>query len=261
METLGEDLLLLAIKPDGRLGSTSLQYALAGSELVRLASRRRVDVVKDRIVVLDPRPTGDPNLDVALSGIAAKSRPPGAKAWVGAPRRGIIKIYQEQAEARGVVRADRRPGFLGLGTVTRWAVADVGRLADVRSRLDTIAYSAGPVDSAQAALGGLVYAAGLHKVLYPGRAGKAAQDRLKTVARKKGDTAPIRSAVEGAIRASTDSAVHAATDAATAAAIQASVDAATAAAIQASVDAAVSASIDASASHSGHSSGGGAGHH
>jgi hypothetical protein len=276
METLGEDILLLAIKPDGKLGTESLQYALAGSELVRLAVRRRVDVVKDRIIVLDDTPTGDPNLDVALSGIAAKYRPPRAKSWVRYPRRRIVETYQDQLEARGVVRADRRPGFLGLGTVTRWTVMDTERLAEVRSRLDTIADSTGPVDSAQAALGGLVYAVGLHSVLYPGRAGKTAQNRLKAVAKKRDNTAPVRSAVEGAIRASTDSAVSAvsavsastdaAISAASAAAVQASIDAATAAAIaaavSASVDAAVGAAVDASAGHggdSGHS--GGAGHH
>lgn len=289
MEALGEDILLLAIKPDGRVGSTTLRYALAGSELVRLAARRRVDVVKDRIIVLDPRPTGDPELDLALGSIVAKSRPPRAKAWVQAVRRGIVEAYQGRLEVRGIIRADRRRGFLGLGTITRWSVVDTARVADVRYRLDTIAYGAGPVDSAQAALAGLVYAVGLHKVLYPGRDGKAAQERLKAVAKRKENTAPVRSAVDGTIRASTDStnsavlaagnaatdaatyaaiqaSTAAATDAATNAAIDASIRAATDAAIAASIDAAVSASIDAAVSASvdasaAHHSGGSAGHH
>lgn len=260
METLGEDILLLAIKPDGKLGSASLRYALAGSELVRLAVRRRVDVVKGRIIVVDPTSTGDPNLDLALNSIAAKARPPAAKAWVGAPRRRIVGTYQDQLEARGVLRADRRPGFLGLGTVTRWAVADMGRLAEVRSRLDAVACSAGPVDSAQAALGGLVYAAGLPKVLYPGRTGKAAQDRLKAVAKKRGDADRMRSAVEGSLGASSDSAVAAAVDASVRAAADAAIAASIDAAVSASIDAAISASVDA-ASHSGHGDGGGASHH
>jgi hypothetical protein len=43
METLGEDLLLLAVRPDGKLGaSTKLRFGLSGSELVRLAAARRV---------------------------------------------------------------------------------------------------------------------------------------------------------------------------------------------------------------------------
>ncbi|GAA2000950.1 GOLPH3/VPS74 family protein [Catenulispora subtropica] len=285
MDTLGEDILLLAIKPDGRFVSTDLGYALAGSELVRLAVRRRVDVVKDRIHVLDPTPTGDPNLDAALGSIVGKPRPPGAKSWVGSPRRRIVEAYRAQMEAAGVIHADRSRGFLGLVTITRWTVLDVARQAEVRARLDAIAFSGGPVDSAQAALGGLVYAVGLHTVLYPGRPGKPMRERLKAVAKKR-TTAPVRSAIDGAIRASTDSAVSAAgdaaiqasVDAATAAAIDASVQAATDAAIaasidaavnasidaavSASIDAAVSASVDAATSHShSHDGGGGGGHH
>jgi hypothetical protein len=43
METLGEDLLLLAVRPDGKLGaSAKLRFGLSGSELVRLAAARRV---------------------------------------------------------------------------------------------------------------------------------------------------------------------------------------------------------------------------
>jgi hypothetical protein len=45
METLGEDLLLLAVRPNGKLGATAkLRFGLSGSELVRLVAARRVDV-------------------------------------------------------------------------------------------------------------------------------------------------------------------------------------------------------------------------
>ena len=44
METLDEDLLLLAVRPNGKLGATAkLRFGLSGSELVRLAAARRVD--------------------------------------------------------------------------------------------------------------------------------------------------------------------------------------------------------------------------
>ena len=67
METLGEDLLLLAVRPSGKLGATAkLRFGLSGSKLVRLAAGRRVDIVRGRIVVLDAAPTGDDLLDAAL---------------------------------------------------------------------------------------------------------------------------------------------------------------------------------------------------
>ena len=44
METLAEDLLLLAVRPNGKLGAApKLRFGLSGSELVRLAAARRVD--------------------------------------------------------------------------------------------------------------------------------------------------------------------------------------------------------------------------
>jgi hypothetical protein len=61
VQTLGEDLVLLSINPrSGRLGNaTQLRFGLMGSELVRLAASRRVDITDGRIVVLDGGPTGD----------------------------------------------------------------------------------------------------------------------------------------------------------------------------------------------------------
>jgi hypothetical protein len=39
METLAEDLLLLAVRPNGKLGAApKLRFGLSGSELVRLAA-------------------------------------------------------------------------------------------------------------------------------------------------------------------------------------------------------------------------------
>lgn len=66
METLGDDLVLLAIVPNGVIGAAAkLQYGLSGSELVRFAALRRAGVERGRIVVLNQAPTGDVLLDEA----------------------------------------------------------------------------------------------------------------------------------------------------------------------------------------------------
>ena len=252
MESLGEDIVLLAVKPDGHLGAwDKLRFALAGSELVRLAAARRVEVVDKRIVLADAGPVEDPFLAAALADIRRSKRPPRAVDWVTRHgRQRLVDEYLARLTEAGVIRAERRK-VLGLFTATRWYVVDIGRQGNVRSRLDEIARGSGPVDSAQAALGGLVHAVQLDAVLYPGRDGKAARQRLKAIARRDAT----------AIRASTDAAIRAATQAATDAAIQASTDAAIQASVQASIDAAVSASVTAThdAGHSGH--GGAAGGH
>jgi hypothetical protein len=275
MQSLGEDIVLLAVKPDGHLSAwDKLRFALAGSELVRLAAARRVEVVDKRIVVLDSGPVEDPFLDAALADIGRSKRPPRATDWVTRHgRQRLVDEYLAHLTETGVIRAERRK-VLGLFTATRWYVVDISRQASVRSRLDEIARGSGPVDSAQAAFGGLVHAVQLDLALYPGRDGKPARQRLKEVARRDATASAVRSAAmdaathaatDSAIQASTDAAIRAATDAATRAAtdaaIQASIQASTDAAIQASIDAAVSASVTAThdAGHSGH--GGAAGGH
>jgi hypothetical protein len=249
MRTLGEDIVLLAIQQDGKLAAhAKLRYAVAGSELVRLAAARRVDVVKGRIVVLDASPTGDPLLDAALASMARSRRAPHAKSWVSNSRISP-EAYLEGLARGGVVRKELHKA-LKLFPTTRWSVVDLARYSAARSRLDAVALSQDPVDSAQAALGGLVHAVELDQQLYPGKEGHAARDRLKRIARRD----PSVRSVEAAVRNASHDAGDAASDAATHAAVRASVDAA----VHASIDAAHHAASD--AGHHG-GGGGGGGHH
>lgn len=129
MDELADDLLLLAARADGRLAiGTNLRFGLAGSELVRLAAARRVDVLRGRIEIIDSRPTGDPLLDDALASMTSGSRRPTAKAWVARDRRGLVGRYLARAEAAGIIRAERRKA-LGFIPVTQWTVVDAGRRA------------------------------------------------------------------------------------------------------------------------------------
>ena len=76
MRTLGDDIVLLALRPDGRLAAAAkLRFALSGAELVGLAEAGRVGVDSDRIVVLDSAPTGDPLLDAALEDLVGRRHP------------------------------------------------------------------------------------------------------------------------------------------------------------------------------------------
>jgi hypothetical protein len=264
METLGEDLLLLAIRPNGTLGvAAKLRFGLSGSELVRLAAARRVDIARGRIVVLDAAPTGDALLDAALQSMQGGLRPPTAKAWVARSRPGLVQRYLDRLAAAGVVRAERRK-VLGVLPVTRWTVADTARLAQVRAGLDAIASGSGGLDSAQAALAGLAGATGLAQLIYPGFAGAAARKNLKQAGNHRRPADGI-GATDAAMQAATSAAVDASVQAATSAAVDASVQAATDAAVAASIDAAtqaaVSAATDAAHHAAGHHGGAAGGHH
>ena len=271
MDTLGEDLVLLAIEPDrGTIAARNrLPYGLRGSELVRLAASGRVGITGDRIVVLDGQPTGDEQLDAALAGLAGARRPPRPKAWVGHPGSHIVDAYLARLAAGGAIREDRRT-ILGFIPALRWQIADTARAADARARLDAIARAAGPVDTAQAAFAGLASASGLGPVLYPGMACRHLRKRLEQIA--KGElTRPATQAGQAALtatEASADAAARAANRAATDAATSAATDAATQAATQAATHAAVSAAVHAAhhaaadaGAHGGGHGGGGGGHH
>jgi hypothetical protein len=273
METLGEDLALLSVGPNGRIQQGQrLAIALAGSELVRLAARGKAGIADGRIVVRDAAPAGSAELDLALESLVQARRPPKAKAWVGRPRRGIVEAYLGKLTEAGALRSER--AFLG----TRWQVTDPGRAAAAAARLDAIARSSGPVDTAGAALGGLAYAAGLGAALYRGLANREPRARLKRIAEGKvaeagpapagiadavGDTGLAADAASrAAAQATAAAAANAATQAAADAATQAAVDAATHAAVHAATHAAVHAAVHAAtqaADAGGH--GGAAGGH
>ena len=261
METVGDDLVLLGIRANGKIGvAAKLRFGLSGAELIRLAAMRRIDIERGKIVVLDPAPTGDALLDAALASMQDHRRPPTAKNWVARNRVGLTRRYLDRLVEAGTIRLERRK-VLGLLPADHWIVADGERLAQAKARLDAIAYGSGEVTAEQAALAGLASAIGLPRLLYPGSADRAAVKRLRTARREQ--SAEVVDATGAAVRAATGTTTQAATDAA----VNAATDAATRAAIQAAIDASINASIDAAttaateAAHHAASGGHSGGHH
>jgi hypothetical protein len=249
METLGDDLALLSVGPNGKVQQDRrLAIALAGSELVRLAARGQVAVADGRIMVRAAEATGDAELDLALASLTQAGRPPKVRVWVSRPRRGIVAAYLRRLEASGALRSES--ALLG----TRWRIADPGRVSDAAARLDAIARSAGPVDTAGAAFGGLAHAAGLDAILFRGMANRAPRARLRRIAEGKvawdePTSGAIADAVGGASKAA--QAADAASRAAANAATQAAVSASTAAAVSAATAAAAAAAAAATAAAAG----------
>jgi hypothetical protein len=260
LDSLGEDLVLLSVSPDGKVTTAQqIGFGLMGSELVRLAAAGRITITGGRVDVGDhspgPGPFLDPFLDAALASLDGSRRGVKAKVWVSHPRRGIAEAYLERLAATGVLRAERGTR-LGIFPVTRWRITDAGRVAEARARLDAVALSDGPVSTAQTALAGLAYATGLGTVLYPGRGNRQVRARMERIAKghEVADAAGASGDAASQAMAAANQATRAAVDAATAAATQAAIDAATSAAVAAATDAAHS------AAHGAHGGGGGGGH-
>jgi hypothetical protein len=250
VDQLAEDLVLLTLAA-GR-GSLSkaypISYALMGAELVELAALGQVDIAGGRIVVRDPAPTGDPELDAALASIGESAEPPLAKEWVGRPRLWITRGYVERLEAAGwVTKADWKI------ILPRWRVTGVTRLAQARQRVDLIARSRGPADPGQFAYAGLVCVIGLDRRMYRGLGRNAERARLREVATGECTTVAGGEAGES-VSETTMAALRGVTgQATTLAAVRAATDAA--------MHAAEAALADIAAHAGGHGGGGGGGHH
>jgi hypothetical protein len=249
METLGDDLVLLSIRPNGVIATAArLRFGVSGSELVRLAALRRVTIEGRRIVVLDAAPTGDVLLDEALASMDGQ---PKAKGWVARDRDELVRRYLERLAAAGTIQLERRKA-LGFIQVDGWTILDPGRLAAARARLDVVALGTGAAGMPEVALAGLAAAVGLPPVIYPGFGGAGARRRIARLARGRsiGGLTQAGALADGY----PDAATLAAADAAVRAATDASIDAATQAAISAATDAAHSA-------HGAHGGGHVGGHH
>lgn len=268
MDNLGEDLVLLSIKPDQGLlfNRRSLEFGLMGSELVRLAALGRIAITADGVAIRDLAPTGDAELHQALHSLASTRRPPQAKTWVSSPRRGITDAYLARLTRGGVVQPEQRRDLFRI-KYTVWRITDPGRYANARGTLDAIARSGGgPIDSRAAAFAGLAHAAGVTGLLYPGRANRDVRWRFEQIAKGTQSGPAVRATqealdlpleestyTEAAARAASDAAMLAAAEAATAAAVQAATEAA--------VHAAVHATMHASTDSGSHDSGSAGGHH
>jgi Golgi phosphoprotein 3 (GPP34) len=168
VDALGEDVLLLAIRENGLIDYPQrVDYALMGAELVGLAASGRVDIADVRIVVLHLALTGDAELDAALQSLIQARRQPTARHWVSRPRRGIREAYLARLTAAGVIRPEQ--GLLR----TKGRITEPVRTGKLLARLEAVTTSSGPLELADVALGGLVHAAGIDRVLYPGWGNRA----------------------------------------------------------------------------------------
>lgn len=194
MESLCEDLLLLAIDPASGVVrcQSRLSIALTGAELAQLAEAGRIDVSGGRIVLTGPAAmtTGDPDLDAALARLASCSRPPRPRAYVGRHRASAVSGYLARLSAAGFVRREGGRWFR-----QRWPVIDQSRLASARASLDAVAFGAGGFSSGQTVLAGLVQTIGIARSLYPGRQNRAVRVRLRQIARSHWAVEAVRSAI------------------------------------------------------------------
>jgi hypothetical protein len=232
MPSLPEDLVILAIGakprggPDNGKLSWRFRYGMRGAVLVTLALAGRVEVAEGQVVVRDPRPLGDPNLDEALAGLAAVRAVPAAE-WMARMPAGFDTAYFDRLEAAGVLRSET-VWLLFIAKRKGYRLADAGYFENLRAALRAAVTGTGPLDPGVAALAGLVHAGDIAHLVYPGRdnmpvrarlAELAGQDPAMTVPGTGSGTGtsddPVRYAAQAAVHSAVHHSVHAAVSAAT----------------------------------------------
>jgi hypothetical protein len=164
---LAEDLLLLLMSDrTGKplVGSTGLDFALAGALLAELAALGRADVAgpgervkAGRLVVRDPGPTGDHLLDEALRALAHAQ---GKRPSVVLPRlsRGVREVLLARLVDRGVLRVRRR--WVLVFPVRRWPAVNSAYEQQVRQGLRDVLVAGRDPSAREGALIALLHAIG-----------------------------------------------------------------------------------------------------
>jgi len=166
--SLAEEIVLLSLddatgRPVGRTGMAP-DLALAGALLMDLALAGRIDTDGDRVLLLDPTPTGDAVADACLARLAAPGAPIDA--------RGLLPLLaRDAAQARTVLLArlvssgvlKRVDGRVLFVFADRRFPKAPGRAeaADARARLRATLLDEAIPDPRDALLLGLARAAGL----------------------------------------------------------------------------------------------------
>ena len=221
MPTLPEDLVILAVgaKPRGGPDNGKLPwrfcYGMRGAVLVALALAGRVEVTDGRIFVRDPAPLGDPNLDAALTGLAASRGVPAGE-WMADVPAGFVTACFDRLEAAGVLRSET-VWLLFIAKRRGYRLTDPSYFENLRAALASAVAGGGPVEPGMAALAGLVHAGAIAHLVYPGhqnaplRARLAelfGQDPAMTVPGASSEPSNLDDPFRHVVQASVHSAIH-----------------------------------------------------
>ncbi|MEU2664163.1 GPP34 family phosphoprotein [Micromonospora sp. NPDC007220] len=198
--TLAHELALLGYDDAGvnQLGRPTLDYGLAGALLLELTLAGRVEVADDRLVVTDPTPVGQRQLDDALTRIATEPKRRKPKDWVSRLAKDLPEQVLDGLVTAGVLRRDSDK-VLWVFPRTRYPSttgAEPAVETQARQRMVAAVAADGPVDGRTAALIGLVRAVGLDRKLFAELPKEHVKRRLTEIAAGDWASAATKKAIE-----------------------------------------------------------------
>ena len=215
--TVGADLVRLAIDPQLNIVRERRQatFALLSADLAELAVAGRLELrgnwLTERIVITDPRPTGEPLLDRSLAALTAAKRPDFGD-WVREKLRfGVLEDYLSMLASQFdlLLHQRRVGGRFTRHLLTEATLLEPGRAARHRALQSLAAYVAGPPPRStpagllEWAFAGLAFEGDLATLIYPCRRHKDTYRCLRAAARARpqaGDP-PAAAVISAAIQA------------------------------------------------------------
>ncbi|MEU6860430.1 GPP34 family phosphoprotein [Glycomyces sp. NPDC046736] len=213
MVSLVDDIVLLAYDDaTGRSRVGHLEFGIAGAALLELVLAERVSLTDGKISVDDRAPIGQAVPDAALAALAA-DKPRKPKAVVQRLARGVKRRALDDLAARGLMRV-QHDRVLGLFPLRRYIPGAAGAKTDARFRLASAVDLGRAPDARTAALGSIVYALNMERVVFPDRQ----KSQVRKVLKNFSEGSWASEATRGAIQAAQAAVMAAVTAAAAAAA-------------------------------------------
>ena len=211
---ISEELVLLALRPDGSLAGQDLhlKHALGGALLTELVLDGHAELEGNVVVPAEghPRPT-HPVLAQALDEVATRRRHR-PKAWVSRLARSARRDLLAGLVEAGILTEERHR-VLGILPRSRHPLAEPAARDEPLGRLRAAVLDGATPEPRTAALAGMVSAAGLDRAVFPDADRRAVRRRLKEIAEGDWAAKAVRQAI-AAVRAATLAAVTAANTAA-----------------------------------------------
>ncbi|MEO3855534.1 GPP34 family phosphoprotein [Acrocarpospora sp. B8E8] len=209
MSAIAEDVLLLAYREDKGtplISAGELDLALAGALLAELAIADRIAVQDKTLVVVNPAPVGDAELDAVLARIVTENqKKPRKPSWF------VSKISSDKLRKRllaglaerGILSEQQRK-LLGIFPTKRYPELDGSVERDLRQRVQSVLAGADP-DERIGVLIALMHACRLARKAFP----EADKERIKEISAGAWAGDAVRATIE-AVNAAVMAAVIAA---------------------------------------------------
>jgi hypothetical protein len=219
---LAQDFVLLAYSDDGtpETDTMRLDHGAGGALLLELALDERVDVQDKKVVVRDPAPTGDVQVDAALAEVAADTKPRKPDHWVQHFAKSARQQALDALVDRGVLQREKGKVLLIFSKTTYPAPYGVEPPAEsaTRARLRAAIAGTEPVEPRTAALCALIAATDLQKKVFADLDAKQVKARLKEIGEGSWAADAVKKTIEQ-IEAAVMASVIAATTASTVATV------------------------------------------